>query len=231
MFNVVLLTTALILAVLTALVTVGYLLFYRSRVNRRLKEPGENKPSRLWSPQRAALTAVIAALTVFAVIAFLSASHRPAARPDPSPAAYSAAIFPEEERQAGVFSGVSPEENAGYRREEVVLGTVRYTYFISAEGTDTLHPAFFLFAEYLGQGKPSYYDAIVTFSSPQGEEMASTMVSAGEPEKPVVFIAGNAFADCEISCVVEFYETPKEEYNPQVLQEENTPLRFFLPLL
>ena len=128
------------------------------------------------------------------------------------------------------MSQYSIEENAGYTKEEKVIDDVKYTTFISTEGTDALHPSFLIYAEYIGEGTPKYHDANVSFQTFEGHEMATATVGGGESKDTTVCIVGNAFTDSNISCIVDFYDDQREEFNLEKLQEENTPLVLSIPV-
>ena len=230
MGNPIILITAAALFVVAVVIIVLYLFYYRSKINRRIADPAHTEKSRLWSPMRVCLTTVIGALAVFAIICMILAASRPAIPSAPIPAAYYAQILSPEEMHEGYLSRYSIEKNAGYTKEEKVIDDVKYTTFISAEETDALHPSFLIYAEYIGEGTPKYHDANVSFQTFEGQEMASTMVGGCEIKDTTVCIVGNALTDSNISCIVDFYDDQREEFNLEKLQEENTPLVLSIPV-
>lgn len=231
MGNPIILITAAALFVVAVFVIVLYLFYYRSKINRRIADPAHTEKSRLWSPMRVCLTTVIGALAVFAIICMILAASRPAIPPAPTPAAYHAQILSPEEMQEGYLSQYSIEENAGYTKEEKIIDDVRYTTFISTEGTDAFHPSFLIYAEYIGEGTPKYHDANVSFQTFEGQEMATATVGGCETSgKTVCIVVGNAFSDANISCIVDFYDDQREEFNLEKLQEESTPLVLSIPV-
>lgn len=56
------------------------------------------------------------------------------------------------------------------------------------------------------------------------------MVGGCETSDTTICIVGNAFADSTISCIVDFYDDVREEFNLEKLQEENTPFVISIPL-
>lgn len=231
MRNPIILLSAAVLFIAAALVIVLYLFYYRSKINRRLTDPTHTKKTKLWSPMWVCLTAVIGALTVFAVICMLLASSRPALPSAPSPVAYHAQILSPEEMKDGYLSRYSIEENAGYTKEEKVINDVKYTYFISTEETDAFHPSFLIYAEYIGEGTPRYHDVDVSFQTFDGQEMSNRMVGGCETNGDTVcIVVGNAFSDTNISCIVDFYDDQREEFSLKKLRQENSPLILSIPV-
>lgn len=230
MGNPIIFITAAALFVLAVVIILLYLFYYCSKINHRLTDPEHTEKTRLWSPMRVCLTTVIGALGVFAIICMILAASRPAIPSAPAPAAYHAQILSPEEMQEGYLSQYSDEENAGYTKEEKIIDDVKYTTFISTEGTDAFHPSFLIYAEYIGAGTPKYHDANVSFQTFEGQEMATSTVGGGESNDTTVCIVGNAFTDSNISCIVDFYDDQREEFNLEKLQEENTPLVLSIPV-
>lgn len=223
MWSSIILLIAAGLFVLTVLVIIIYLFYYRSVINRRIADPAHTEKKRLWSPMRVCLTTVISALATLAVIGIIFSILSPATPSQVIPATYHAQFLSLEKMREGYLSQYSAEENPGYTKAEEIIGDVKYTYFITTEGADAFHPAFLIYAEYVGEGTPKYHDASASFKTLGGEEQAGIMVSGCEIGGTVC-IVGNSFADCTISCIVDFYDEQKEEFNLEQLQEENTPL-------
>lgn len=230
MGNPIILLSAAALFALAVLIIVIYLFFYRSKINQRLTDSTHTEKHPLWSPMRVCLTTVIGALAIFAAICVILAASSPAMPPAPVPAAYYAQILSPEEMQDGYLGQYSIQSNAGYTKEEKVIDDVKYTTFISTEGTDAFHPSFLIYAEYIGEGIPKYHDANVSFQTFEGQEMANSMVGGCEIKDTTVCIIGNAFADSNISCIVDFYDDQREEFNLEKMQEENTPLVISIPV-
>lgn len=230
MGNSIILLSAAALFVLAVLVIVLYLLYYRKKINHRLTDSENMKKTQLWSPMRVCLTAIIGALAIFAVLCMIISASRPAMPSAPAPAAYHAQIFSPEEMQDGFLSQYSATENAGYDKQEKTIDDVKYTYFISTEGTDAFHPSFLIYAEYVGEGTPKYHDVNVSFQTFEGQEMANTMVGGCEIKDTTVCIVGNAFTDSNISCIVDFYDDNREEFNLEKMLGENIPLTISIPV-
>lgn len=218
------------LILLAVIVIALYLFYYRSMINRRLNDPTHKQNTRLWSPMRASITAIISILTIFSVICMLFATSRPEMISTPAQTTYHAQILSLDEMKEGYLSQYSIKENTGYTKQEQVLDDVRYTYFISTEKTDPFHPSFLIYAEYIGAGTPKYYDANVSFQTFEGQEMTNVMVGGSELKASTVCIMGNAFADSTISCNVDFYEVQREEFDLEKLQKETTPLVILIPV-
>lgn len=230
MGNSIILISAAALFALASLVIILYLFYYRSKINRRLADQTHTGKTLLWSPLRVCLTTVIGALALFAIICMILAASRPAMTSSPAPSAYHARIFSSEEIKDGYMNQYSIQENAGYNKQEKVINDVKYTYYISTEGTDAFHPAFLIFAEYIGEGIPKYHDANVSFQTFEGQEMANTTVGGYETKDTTVCIVGNVFVDSNISCIVDFYDDKREEFDLEKLQKENTPLAISIPV-
>lgn len=174
------------------------------------------------------LTTVIIALFVFAIICISLLIGR-TTEPTISVSNYHAEILSPEEMQEGYLRTYSMEENEGYEKREQVIGNVKYTCFISKEEMDAYHPYFLIYAEYLGNDSAKYYNAIVSFQTSEGEEMAGCLVGGCEINDTVVCVVGNAFVDCNVSCIVDFYSEESQEFDMEEMQEENTPLFFTVP--
>ncbi len=229
MINSIILRLAAVLLVLTVLVIAGYLIYYRREINRRLENLTTDK-RRLWSPLRVSLTAVIGALALFAVTCLLLSAHEPAAVSEPSAAASHARILSQEEMAEGYLSRFSMEENAGYEKKVQVLDNVKYTAFVSTEPADVLHPAFLIYAEYLGDAASCYRDVSVSFLNEQGQETAGVFSSGSERGKPVVCIVGNSLAGGSVACIVDFYQEERQEFQVEELQKKHTPLVLQMPI-
>lgn len=230
MLNFVLILPFLVLFPLALLIIVGYLIFYRSRINRQLNEPASTPHKPLWSPLRVCLTTVIGALVVYvAVCLVMTSPNLPPLHPHHSqPSNASFRLLTQEEMQEGYLSRFSIEENPGYTKEVTETEDVRYTYFLSEAEPDPFHPAFLVYAEYIGTGTPAYQDAALTYCNPDGN--TETLAASGlESSDRVICFFGNAFSGGTISCTVDFYETLPEEFNLEQLQKENTPLEISLP--
>lgn len=230
MLNFVLILPLLVLLPLALLIIVGYLIFYRSRINQQLKEPSFGKHKPLWSPMRVCLTTVIGALVVYvaACLVMTSPNLPPLNLHHSFPNDHSFRISTQEEMQEGYRSRFSMEENPGYTKEVTEIDDVRYTYFLSETEPDFFHPAFLVYAEYIGTGTPAYQDASLTYYDPDGEW--ETLAASGlESSSRTICFFGNALIGGNISCTVDFYETLPEEFNLEQMQEENAPLEFILP--
>lgn len=230
MLNFVLILPLFVLFPLSLLIIVGYLIFYRSRINRQLTEPANSRHKPLWSPLQVCLTTVIGALVVYvAACLVMTSPNLPPLNPHHSlPNDYSFRISTQEEMQEGYRSRFSMEENPGYTKEVTEIDDVRYTYFLSEAEPDFFHPAFLVYAEYIGTGTPAYQDAALTYCAPDGDPQ--TLAASGlDSSARVICFFGNAFSGGTISCTVDFYNTLPEEFNLEQMQEENTPLEFDLP--
>lgn len=231
MANSIILFFAAGLLIAAFLITSLYLIYYRSAINRRLSNTSRVRERKLWSPMRVCLTTVIGALLVFAIICIIlliGISAKPSASEAESD--YHAEILLTEKMHEGYLSTYSINENAGYEKKEQIIDNVKYTYFISTEKADTLHPYFLIYAEYLGDNAVKYYNAEISFQTYDGNEITSRLVGGCEINDTVVCIVGNAFADCNVSCIVEFYNEERQEFDIEKLQKENTPLLFSVPI-
>lgn len=222
-------TSAAALAILAVLICVAYHSFYRVEVNKRLSS-GHAGDKKLWSPLKVCLTSIIGALSVFAAICLVQYAANPApwdgqTRITP----YHARFFSQEEMREGYLSQFSINENEGYRKTEKRIDDVKYTYFISEQDTDAFHPAFIIYAQYIGEGSPQYYDVSISFLGDDGTEMAGMMVGGCRTREPIVCAVGNSFTDCGISFIADFYSVQREEYDLNRLKTDNTPLFFPLP--
>lgn len=231
MVNSIILVFAAGLLIATILIISLYLVYYRSVINRRLSDSTYVQDRKLWSPMRVCLTTVIGALSVFAIICIIlliGKSNVPSV--SESESNYNAEILLPEKMQEGYLSTYSIEKNAGYEKREKVIDNVKYTYFISKEEADAFHPYFLIYAEYLGDNTAKYYNAEISFQTYDGNEITSRMVGGCEINDTVVCIVGNAFSDCNVSCIVEFYNEERQEFDIEKMHKENTPLLFSVPI-
>lgn len=229
MLNAFILIFATGLLLVTILITSLYLVYYCFVINRRLSDQTYVQKRKLWSPMRVCLTTIIIMLSVFAIICVFLLIGKSTV-PSISVSNYHAEILLPEEMQEGYLSTYSIDENAGYEKTEKVIDHVKYTYFISTEGADAFHPYFLIYAEYLGDHSVKYYNAEVSFQTYDGNEITGCSVGGCEIKDTVVCIVGNAFADCNVSCMIEFYNEERQEFDIEKMQEENTPLIFSVPI-
>lgn len=222
----VLCTFASIAIVAIAVVTI-YFVIYRHSINKRLCEPQNSK--KMWSPLKACIVTIITALVVFgAIMGIFAGSNQSKSIGDAyKQASYNADIYQPQEMGNGYLRMYSTAENPGYTKYIKDIGNVRYTYFISDETYNSYHPAFLIFAEYIGNAKMAYYDADCSFQTMDGKEIYSVSAGEGENKKYVCFI-GNASVDCSISCIVDYYDEEKESVDFQKLNTDNEALTFVL---
>lgn len=230
MFNFVLILPLLVLVPLSLLVIFSYFIFYRSRINRQLNNPANNRHKPLWSPLQVCLTTVIGALVVYAAACLVMTSPNlpPVNFHTPSPNDSAFRLLTQEEMQDGYLSRFSIEENPGYTKEVTEIDSVRYTTFRSQSEADLFHPAFLVYAEYIGSGAPAYQDAVLTYTSPDGEPIGTLAASGMDSDARVICFMGNTFLGGTVSCTVDFYNQLPAEFDLEQLQAENTPLEFVL---
>lgn len=222
-------TLAAALAVLAVLTSGAYYLFYRAEVNKRLNSSraGDKK---LWSPLKVCLASVIGALSVFAAICLVQYAANSAPWDGQTQLkTYHARFFSREEMREGYLRQYSVNENKGYRRTEKRIDDVKYTYFISEQDADAFHPAFIIYAQYVGEDNPQFYDVSISFLADDGTEVSGMMVGGCETGEPIVCAVGNSFTDCGISFIADFYSVKREDYDLNRLKTDNTPLFFPLP--
>ncbi len=231
MLNIVLILPALGLLFLSIFIITGYFFFYRSRINRQLSKPDTGSGKALWSPMRVCLTTVIGALVVYGVLCMVMTSpNLPALNfHTPTPNDYSFRLLTQEQMQDDYRSRFSMEENPGYTKEVTEIDSVRYTIFRSESEVDIFHPAFLVYAEYIGSGDPAYQDAVLTYSAPDGESLQTLAASGMDSDARVICFFGNTFLGGKISCTVDFYDQLPEEFDLEQLQTQHTPLEFELP--
>lgn len=219
-------TFASIAVVAIAVVTI-YFVIYRRSINKRLCNSKDSK--KMWSPLKVCIVTIIMALVVFgAIMGIFAASNSSQGIGDAyKQASYNANIYQPQDMGNGYLSKYSIAENPGYTKYTKDIGDVRYTYFISDEAYNSYHPAFLIFAEYIGDAKMAYYDADCSFQTKDGKEINSVSASEGENEKYTCFI-GNASVDCSISCIVDYYNGGKENIDFQKLYTDNEALTFVL---
>ena len=225
MGNLVLMMAAAVLGLLAVCTVTAYFFFYKSAVNKKLSRPDLNRRTPLWSPQKVCIAAVMLALVLFSgICAVYGFSNQNQAVDDRyKNAVYDARIVSPEEMAAGYLSRYTIEGNPGYEKQVEIIEDVQYTYFVSKEENDIFHPAFLIFAEYIGEDTPQYYDADVAFQTLDEEAVWGRTVGQGEAE-PYLLIVGNTSADCQFSCIVDFYRENKESLDLEALHEQNTAL-------
>lgn len=211
------------LILLAVLITAIYFAYYRSQIEKRLASPSLDRQKSLWSPLRVCLTSVIGVLVLFAAVSIIIYAASPASEPQTYPSPYHAEFLTQEDMASGYLSAYSDDENPGYTKYEEIIGDVKYTYFISDEESDAFHPAFIVKAEYVGKTPAPYQDASVSFLTPESEKISGIAVSAYDANG-IVWIVGNAFNDCKVSCIVDFYSDDRKEFDLEKLEKENTPL-------
>lgn len=222
----VLVTFASIAVVAIAVVTIYFVVYMRS-INKRLCESQNSK--KMWPPLKVCIVTIITALVVFGAIMGIFAASNPSKSIGDSykQASYNADIYQPQDMENGYLSMYSISENLGYTKYIKDIGDVRYTYFISDEDYNSYHPAFLIFAEYIGNAKMVYYDTDCSFQTIDGKEINSVSASERENRKYICFI-GNASADCSISCIVDYYNGEKESIDFQKLYTDNEALTFVL---
>lgn len=215
------------LVALVAAVTIIYTLIYRTKINQRLTSPVKIQ-SVLWSPMKVCIVSVIAALA-FCTIIFAVYSVKTTIDPTIIPSVY-VEKFTDTEMQNGYLLQYSIKENDGYEKHEKVFDNIKYTYFISKESMNPLHPSFLIYAEYIGLEVPKYHDIILNFRTSDGSEIGAYMVGGCEFSGASICLIGNASGDCNVSCIVDIYNALKNEseINFEEVKNNNTPLKFSL---
>lgn len=216
-----------VLAILVIAITVVYTSMYRVRINKHLAS-GEKGNAKVWSPMKVCIVSVIAALALCAILFAAHSMKTPAAvtsKPDVTVEKYTA-----DQMQTGYLSQYSREGNAGYEKHDQVIGDIKYTWFVSKEGLNTLHPAFLIYAEYTGTDKAKYEDIILNFKTFSGDEIAQYTEGGCDFDGSVICLIGNASGDCQVTCIVDVYETLKNESEVdfQEIKNNNTALLFDL---
>lgn len=195
-----------IIIVAIAVVAIYYLHYYRV-INKRLKEQPENG-KRMLSPKTVGIFTVIAALLLFSIsVLVVRINQSDAARIDEKymTAQFDYDLFTPQEMQHGFLENYSINDNAGYEKHEEILGEIKFTYFVSNSAYNVFHPAFIIFAEYIGP------EDIVTLGF-QGDFLTNERVpvvgkgGSGTDAQEYICILGNTSIDCVFQLSLFYYD-------------------------
>lgn len=212
-----------ILAIITVTIILIYKAIYKKQINQQLV--GKRKQSKkLWTPLKMCVVSVITSLFICSV---LFAIHVTPADMEQQPV-ISCNVYTMEELQNSPLSYLSVESNIGYEKYEKNIDGIKYTYFISSEPLDNFHPAFIVFAEYIGTENMFYKDILIQFNSISSKEIGSYIEAGTEYNNDIICIVGNSSSVCEVSCIIDVYEklADNEEVNFDKLKEKHKALNF-----
>jgi len=203
--------TIIIIAVsiiIIAIATVAiYYLHYSRVINKRLKERSGNE-KRMLSPKTVGIVTIILALLIFSItIPWVRVNQSNTIEIDKEylTAQYNYEVLAPQDMQRGYLASYSINDNAGYEKYEEILGNIRFTYFVSNDAYDAFHPAFLIFAEYIGP------EDIMTFGF-QGDYLTSEHISVagkggfGADTQEYICIIGNTSIDCIFQLSLFYYD-------------------------
>lgn len=189
-------------------VCIVYFVYYKSTINKRL-ENGVTNGKKMISPLWMAIIFLIIALIVLIVVPMLLRMGGTVSDINEIPekywnASYDYQVYTPDEVESGFLGNYSIDENTGYERYEEVDGNIRFTYFISREAYDSYHPAFIIYAEYVGTEdiKNLSMGFYGEFFTSEGQDICGTGASGGE-FSDYVCVVGNPSIDCGFS--LDFY--------------------------
>jgi hypothetical protein len=196
-------------AIIIAAATVAAVYYYRYTriINKRLQ--GQiTDAKKLWAPAKVAVVTAFAGLLLFCVIVLLIRMNSAGAnRIDDSylNALYSYEVYAPEDMRQGYLSNFSIYENAGYKKAEETIQDIKYTYFISGEKFDICHPAFIVFAEYIGEYDIVSYGIQGTYLTTEREPVYGT-ASSGADAPGYICVIGNASINCVFELSLYYYD-------------------------
>ncbi|MGL6202295.1 MAG: hypothetical protein ACRC3H_25555 [Lachnospiraceae bacterium] len=209
---------ALVIIIITIAVIAVYYSHYTHIINMRLKEQTSSE-KKIWPPSTVAIVTSFAGLALFSITILLIRLNGSASDIDDRylQSQYDYNVFAPEDMQQGYLSNLSMSENAGYTKYEKTAGDIKFTYFISNESYDIFHPAFILFAEYIGTSNIVNYGVQGDFLTDTHDSIAGKGFSGAEVSD-YICVVGNTSIDCVFQLSLYYYD----ENNSINLQQDKT---------
>lgn len=203
--------------------SVIYFFLYTRKINQRLKE-GVYEGRRLWTPQKVVLCLVIAVLVILCIVPLSRLITGDKDTPVIDDAYYQAEymheVYTPEEMQEGYLQQYSIDENPGYEKTIEQVGDVKFTYFISEQSYDRMHPAFIVYVQYTGNEPVEVYDYMVQFLTTEYQNLWGNG-SGGADTSDYICIMGNASINCIVEVYAGYYQ--EKEYAERSDEDELTP--------
>ena len=196
---------AAIAIVVTAIML--YKLFYNKRINKQLHDK-TTSPIKLMPPRAfAIITVFIVLLTIVAVTTYMAFTDPGGIR---VPEEYRTAVYDYQDFSADRADGYrglySIDDNPGYTKTVEKKGDLIFTCFIRTDTFDYYHPAFIVFAEYIGTKAILHYGVQGDFYAPN-DLMMSGYGHAGSAFRDYVCVYGTSTIESRLELSIYLYDT------------------------
>ena len=205
--GIVILLIAVAIVIVAVAVVAVYYFSYTRIINTRLQGQISNG-KKLWSPAKVAIVTAFIGLILFSSIVLLIRMNNTEANSIDDQylnSIYSYEVYSPEDMGRGYLGSFSVSENIGYTKTEETIGDIKYTNFISNDKFDIYHPAFIIFAEYVGESDVVSYGVQGTYLTTTHEPIFGTG-SSGADVPDYICIIGNTSIDCIFQLSLYYYD-------------------------